>query len=993
VFEGQPAQGTPQHYRRDVGKKQQTEAFDDDSGYRNRDVEVPVAKLLENIRTIQGLYDIQPSTELAKGNGAVNLDVEMETGTGKTYVYIKTMFELNRRYGWSKFIVVVPSIAIREGVKKSFEMLEDHFMDSYGKKARYFVYNSSNLNLLDQFSSDAGLNVMIINTQAFASSLKEGAKNKESRIIYSERDEFASRKPIDVIAANRPIIILDEPQKMGGAATQAALKRFHPLFSLYYSATHKEQHNTVYALDALDAYRQRLVKRIHVKGFEVQNLRGTNKYMYLESIVLSPSQPPMARLEIEVHRETGDPRRVYRTLGVGATLRQETELAEYDGYTISEVVPDRDQRPGYVAFTNGVTLRVGEVRGDINQRNLQRAQIRETIKSHLRKERMLFKRGIKCLSLFFIDEVANYKSYGADGQEIKGDFQKIFEEEYARLVELEYHVYDEDYNAYLRQFTPQQVHNGYFSIDKKGHITNSEVKSGQEFSDDISAYDLILKNKERLLSFEEPTRFIFSHSALREGWDNPNVFQICTLRHSNSTTAKRQEVGRGLRLCVDKNGVRQDYETLGDEVHEVNQLTVIANESYETFAKALQAETRAELRERPEKVTTSLFEGKTYKLEDGAEYRITVVDAAHILAYLNDNGYIDHEGKIQPEYHEAVTNAALKELPATLKPIAPLVTKLVCSVTDPSVLAGMIVEETRTEIPEQRPNNNFDREEFQSLWQEINHQYVYTVHYNSDELIQKSIDAINAKLEVKTMRYVVTTGEQGQDQVDEFDKKTTEMHELKTAVVTGVKYDVVGEIARGATLTRRSVVKILQGINPSKLDKFKVNPEEFIRKVISLIKDEKATMIVEHISYNVVAGTYDSDIFTIAHPDSRRALQSAKHVTDYVVVDSDGERRFAEALDGAKEVVVYAKLPRSFRIPTPVGDYAPDWAIAFDREKVRHVFFIAETKGSMREIELRGVEKGKIACAKKLFDELSSGKVVYHEVASFADLSEWIKKL
>jgi type III restriction enzyme len=492
---------------------------------------------------------------------------------------------------------------------------------------------------------------------------------------------------------------------------------------------------------------------------------------------------------------------------------------------------------------------------------------------------------------------------------------------------------------------------------------------------------LILKNKERLLSFEEPTRFIFSHSALREGWDNPNVFQICTLRHSNSTTAKRQEVGRGLRLCVDKNGVRQDYETLGDEVHEVNQLTVIANESYETFAKALQAETRAELRERPEKVTTSLFEGKTYKLEDGTLYRVTVVDAANIVAYLNANGYIDREGKILPEYHEAVTNAALKELPATLKPIAPLVTKLVCSVTDPSVLAGMIVAEPRTEIPEQRPNKNFDREEFQALWHEINHQYVYTVHYNSDELIQKSVDAINAKLEVKTMRYVVTTGEQGSDQVDEFGKRTTEMHDLETAVVTGVKYDVVGEIARGATLTRRSVVKILQKILPSKLNCFKVNPEEFIRKVVGLIKDEKATMIVEHISYNVVAGEYDSDIFTIAHPDSRRALQSAKHVTDY------------EALDNAQEVVVYAKLPRSFRIPTPVGDYAPDWAIAFDREKVRHIFFIAETKGSLRDMDLRGVEKGKIDCATKLFDELSSGKVVYRKVTSFADLSDWMRKV
>jgi type III restriction enzyme len=988
VFEGQPANNIAMLYRRDLGKKQQKNAFDDDSGYRNREVELSTKQLMENIQTVQGLHDIKPSKGLAKGNGIVNLDVEMETGTGKTYVYIKTMFELNRRFGWSKFIVVVPSIAIREGVAKSFRMLEEHFMEHYGRKARWFIYNSSNLNQLDQFSSDAGLNVMIINTQAFASSLKEGAKNKESRIIYSERDEFASRKPIDVIAANRPIIILDEPQKMGGAATQTALKRFNPLFSLYYSATHKEEHNTVYALDALDAYRQRLVKRIHVKGFEVQNLRGTNGYMYLESIVLSPNRPPQARLEIEVQTKSGDPRRVYKTFDVGTNLRQETELAEYDNYVISEIVPDRDKRPGYVSFTNGKAIKVGEAVGNVNELNLQRAQIRETIKSHFLKERMLFKRGIKCLSLFFIDEVAKYKSYDADGNEKKGVFQKIFEEEYARLVENEYHVFDEEYNEYLRRFRPQQVHNGYFSIDKKGRATDSEVKRGQEFSDDISAYDLILKNKERLLSFEEPTRFIFSHSALREGWDNPNVFQICTLRHSNSITAKRQEVGRGLRICVDKNGTRQDYETLGDDVHEINKLTVIANESYESFAKALQAETRAELRERPEKVTTTLFEGKTYRLEDGSTYRVTIVDAANILAYLSANGYIDNEGKVLPEYHAAVATETLKELPDTLKHIAPLVTKLVCSVTEPSALDGMIVEETRTDIPEQKPNKNFESREFQALWKEINHQYVYTVHYNSDELIEKAINHITAKLEVKRLRYVVTGGTQDAKKVDEFGDKRSETHELKSDVVSTVKYDLVGEIARGATLTRKSVVRILQGISQQKFNDFKSNPEEFIRKVINLIKEQKATMIVEHISYNTVAGKYDSDIFTISHPDSRRALQSAKHVTDYVVCDSNGERDFIKELDAADEVVVYAKLPRSFRIPTPVGDYAPDWAIAFDREKVRHIFFIAETKGSLNEMELRGVEKGKIECAKRLFNEMSTSNVVYHEVASFKDLRD-----
>ncbi len=377
---------------------------------------------------------------------------------------------------------------------------------------------------------------------------------------------------------------MDEPQKMEGDATQAGIKRFNPLFVLNYSATHKTKHDTVYALDALDAYRQQLVKRIPVKGFELKNLRGTSGYMYLDSIELSPKRPPMARIEIETKTASGTIVRKTKTFGTGDSLREESGLAEYEGFTLSEI-----NAKGYVTFLNGVTLRQGEVTGDTNELTMQRVQIRETIKSHFEKERQLFKRGIKCLSLFFIDEVAKYKSYDEEGSEVKGGFQKIFEEEYARLVSEEFHIWDEDYNEYLRRFVPQEVHRGYFSIDKKtNRVIDGKVEKKTGLSDDISAYDLILKNKERLLSFDEPTRFIFSHSALREGWDNPNVFQICTLRHSNSTTAKRQEVGRGLRLCVDKNGVRMDKELLGDDVHEINKLTVIANESYADFTSALQ---------------------------------------------------------------------------------------------------------------------------------------------------------------------------------------------------------------------------------------------------------------------------------------------------------------------------------------------------------------------------------------------------------------------
>lgn len=982
VFRGQPSHALSA-YRIDLGtyKSQRITYEEEETGYSNHRLELDNEALLQNIRSVQNLQDIAPSATLAKGIAPVNLDIEMETGTGKTYVYIKTMFELNKQYGWSKYIIVVPSIAIREGVAKSFRILEEHFMEYYGKKARWFVYDSSNLQQLDSFSSDSGLSVMIINTQAFAASMKEGGRSKESRIIYSKRDEFGSRRPIDVIAANNPIVIMDEPQKMEGDATQAGIRRFNPLFVLNYSATHKTKHDTIYALDALDAYRQKLVKRIQVKGFEVKNLRGTSSYLYLDDIVLSPKQPPMARIEFETKNASGSIVRKTKTFGTGDSLHEESGLAEYDGFTVSEI-----HVSGYVTFLNGVTLRRGEVMGDTNELTMQRVQIRETIKSHFEKERQLFKRGIKCLSLFFIDEVAKYKSYDENGNEVKGVFQKMFEEEYARLINDEFHIWDEDYNEYLRRFTPQEVHRGYFSIDKKtNRVIDGKVEKKTGLSDDISAYDLILKNKERLLSFEEPTRFIFSHSALREGWDNPNVFQICTLRHSNSTTAKRQEVGRGLRICVDRNGIRMDKELLGEDVHEVNRLTVIANESYSDFTNALQRETREVLRERAAKATISYFTGK--QIKSGEEIHIvSESEAGRIIVYLEDNGYIDDDKNITPAYREAVANGTLAPLPQKLQPIAEGVTRLINSIFDPKALDDM-VEPDKSFTPENRLNENFNKAEFQALWKEINHQYVYTVSYDSNELIEKSVLHINAELNVKQLRYIMVEGTQDEKQVMEFGDARSQSHELTDICTSTVRYDLVGNIAKGANLTRRTVVRILQSIKESKLYLFKNNPEEFIRKIIGIIKDQKATMIVESIHYNMTEGKYDSNIFTMKNKvDFDRAYEAKKHITDYVFSDSKKEREFAHELDEANEVVVYAKLPRTFQIPTPVGNYAPDWAIAMLRDGVKHIFFIAETKGTMGSMELRGVEKAKIECAEKLFNSISTANVKYHKVASYQDL-------
>lgn len=985
VFRGQPKRD-PKQYRRDVGESESHLYSDDEeAGYRNADMELTKQQLLDNIRDIQIRNQIVPSTSLSDGHGVVNLDIEMETGTGKTYVYIKTMFELNKQYGWSKFIIVVPSIAIREGVAKSFRMLEDHFMEYYGKKARWFVYNSSNLNQLDQFSQENGISVMIINTQAFAASLKEGGRSKESRIIYSKRDEFGSRRPIDVIAANRPIIIMDEPQKMEGAATQGALAKFKPLFVLNYSATHKTKHDTIYALDAYDAYREQLVKRIQVQGVEVKNLKGTSGYMYIDGMVLSPKRPPEVRIELEVKHKDGSIHREVKKFATGDSLFAATGLAQYEDFVISEINP---RGRGYVTFLNGTTIYCGDVVGDTNEEAMQRVQIRQTIIAHLTKEKELFNRGIKCLSLFFIDEVSHYRKYDDEGNEVKGKFQRIFEEEYARIVNDFISCFDTPYDMYLRRFKPYETHKGYFSIDKKGRSVNSDTKRGSDISDDISAYDLILKNKERLLSFEEPTRFIFSHSALREGWDNPNVFQICTLRHSNSTTAKRQEVGRGLRICVDKNGIRQDKELLGEDVHEINQLTVIANESYTDFTTALQRETREALRDRVTAASQDYFMGKVVTDANGEKHTIDLMDATLILGYLYQSGYVTRDGNLTPKYHADAATNELMILPADspIKNIEDGMQTLIAGIFNPKVLEDM-VEEVSAATPANELNDNFTDKRFQKLWNEINHKYVYTVHYDSKELIEKAIANLRKNLTVTKLQYVMVTGQQDKEKVTEFGNTKSTTRELTDVCTSQVPYDVVGEIAKGARLTRRSVVKILKGIGLKAL-LFRNNPEEFIRNVIKAIREEKATMIVDHITYNPTkAEPYDSTIFV---PERRlninKAIELSKHITPYVAYDSEGERDFANSLQSATEVLIFAKLPRKLKIPTPVGYYAPDWAIVFEEGTVRHIFFVAETKGSLDKMELRGVEKAKTECAKRLFNSISTNTTRYGVVDKFENL-------
>ena len=986
-FVGQP-KSAGVSYRIDPGRgDNQTLLGIGESGFKNSDLAIPIAQVLTNVHGIQLRQNLPLSQGLKASAGCdINLDIEMETGTGKTYCYIKTMFELNKRYGWSKFIVVVPSIAIREGVHKSLEITAEHFLEQYGKRARCFIYNSKQLHNLESFSSDAGINVMVINVQAF------NAKGQDARRIYEELDDFQSRRPIDVISRNQPILILDEPQKMEGAKTMDSLKEFTPLMILRYSATHRQEHTKIYRLDALDAYNQKLVKKIAVRGITVRGLSGTNAYLYLESINISTSKPPEARVELEIQQVSGI-KRVLRKLGKNDNLFDLSDgLEQYRGFVVSDI----NALDNAVSFTNGVVLRAGEATGDVNEAALRRIQIREAVKAHFDKEQTLFHQGIKVLSLFFIDEVAKYRCYNDAGEE-SGEYARIFEEEYLAQLNEVLTLEDTPYNRYLKGIQPAKTHNGYFSIDKKTkRLVNPEAKARGEFAgetDDVDAYDLILKDKERLLSFEEPVRFIFSHSALREGWDNPNVFVICTLKHSDNTISRRQEVGRGLRLSVNQNGDRMDNPAT---VHQVNVLTVVASESYKDFVSALQKDISASLSARPRKADEAYFTGKVLKTPTG-DVPVTPQLAKLIERYLVKNDYTDANDQVTVDYHEAKKEGKLAALPPELAPHAEQVFQLIDTVFSASQLPA-IDDERKAKV---NPlNGNFHKKEFQELWNRINRKAAYTVHFETSELVKKCVTALDKELKVSPLQYTIQRGEQTENttadalkQGEAFRLEETATGSLRASVQSSVKYDLLGKIAEDTQLTRSTISGILQGMNIARFGQYKVNPEDFILKTSRIINEQKATVIVEHLAYNPVEDTHTLEIFTQekSKEDFSKAVRTDRHIYDYVFTDSKNERDFVKDLDTGTEVVVYAKLPRSFFIPTPVGSYNPDWAIAFQQGTVKHVYFIAETKGSMSSMELRKIEECKIDCARKFFTKITSDQVKYDVVDSYSKLMELVK--
>ena len=994
-------------YRVDPGRGKQIapagylQTLSESLGFRNAPCQLSDGQVLANIQAVQRRQNLPLSSALVPSAGCnINLDVEMETGTGKTYCYIKTIFELHKLYGWSKFIIVVPSIAIREGVLKSLAITAEHFTESYGKKIRFFAYNSRQLHHLESFSSDAGINVMVINIQAF------NATGKDNRRIYDELDDFQSRKPIDVISSNHPILILDEPQKMEGKKTLEALSKFKPLMILRYSATHRTTHNKIHRLDALDAYNLKLVKKIAVRGIAVKGLAGTNAYLYLESIEIS-KKAPVALIEMEV-RQGGGIKRIVKRLERGRDLFAESnELDQYKGFVIAQI----DATTDTVEFTNGQVLTAGDATGDITEMTMRRIQIREAIKAHLDKEQALFTQGVKVLSLFFIDEVAKYRDYSQPGE--KGEYARIFEEEYESLKAEILAALPANTNAYcqfLQAIPVERTHNGYFSIDKKSRrlVDPSIVKRGEEagLSDDVDAYDLILKDKESLLSFpsagddaesrkKKEVRFIFSHSALREGWDNPNVFVMCMLKHSDNTISSSQEVGRGLRISVNLHGDRMDNPAT---VHDVNVLTVVASESYKDFVSNLQQEISASLSERPRKADEAYFTGKIITTENGP-VEIAPAIAKQIYKYLLKNDYTDDADHVATAYHEAKANGTLAPLPTELAPHAAQIFGLIDSVFSESGLPTFDNERRTKSNP---LNSNFEKKEFKALWSRINRRAVYRVEFDSVELVQNSISTLNKELHVTPLQYTIQSGVQGDKLTDDKLKNgdaftlissTTEAHAM--SVHSAVTYDLIGKIAENTHLTRKTITEILRGVRPDVFDQFKQNPEHFIAEASRLINEQKATIIIERLSYDSLAESYDMDIFTAGQSkqDFSKAGEKLKnHIYDYAITDSKVEREFVKELDTSAEVVVYAKLPRGFLIPTPVGDYNPDWAISFKEGSVKHIYFVAETKGSMSSMELRAIEKTKIECAQKFFAEvnrkINPEHVQYSVVDSYGKLME-----
>lgn len=941
--------------------------YDSTNGIGNR-LELDEDEILENLQEIQ-LRNGLPQTKSLKA-GKYDFDVEMETGTGKTYVYLRTILELRKNYGFSKFIIVVPSIAIKEGVYKSLEITKEHFQDLFDNTIyNYFIYDSSKLEQVRSFAVSDNVEIMVINIDAFRRSFTDPTKENKANIIHRPNDRLNGMKPIELIQETRPFVIIDEPQSVDTTPkSKEAIKSLNPLCTLRYSATHVEKHNLVYKLDAVDSYNLELVKQIEVAGFETKDYHN-KAYLKLLS-VNNKKSPITARIELDVKDNKGVVKRKPVVVRQGDDLYDKSKGRDvYEGYIVNEIYCEEGNE--YVDFTSkSDILRIGKPIGDVDDLAIKEQQIRKTIEEHLNKELVLNKQGIKVLSLFFIDRVANYRYYDEDGNPQKGIYAELFEKHYTDLIK------NPKYNTLFKDIdldtAAEEVHNGYFSTDRKGVLKDT---SGKTLADE-DAYNLIMKDKERLLSFDTKLRFIFSHSALREGWDNPNVFQICTLNETKSEVKKRQEIGRGLRLAVNQDGERQYG-------FSINTLTVMANESYEDFAEALQKEYETETGIKFGIVESHLFANIPVKQDDGSEKYLGQKASEAIYKQFLDNGYIDEAGKVQDELKIAIKNNDIK-ISEEFEPVKVEITALarkVCSTLN--------IKNNSDKKSIKLNKQVYLDPEFKDLWDRIKYKTTYSVDFDSEKLIDECCKEMQTSLSVSSAKLIYTKAgldiSAGGVVAEESDRYAVGLNNLQENIP-----DIIAYLQNETNLTRKTIVEIL--LKSKTIDLFKKNPQRYMEQVVQIISAKMRHIIVDGIKYTKRGDDeyYAQELFETEELTgylSKNMIESKKSVYEYVVYDSANEESFATSFENNKNIKLYAKLPNWFTIATPLGTYNPDWVVLIEIDGKDKLYFVLETKADIMFDALRPLESAKIKCGRKHFEALGN-EVAFDDIDSFEEFIE-----
>lgn len=924
--------------------------------------------VLKNIRNIQLKNGLAPTEKL---NSSLNFTVEMETGTGKTYVYLRTIFEMNKLYGFTKFIIVVPSIAIKEGVNKSLQMMEEHFRVLYDNTPfDFFTYNSQDLNEVRNFATADSIQIMIINIDAFRKSFSDPSKEDKANIIHRPHDRMTGSRPIEYIQSTNPVVIIDEPQSVDTTSkSKEAIASLNPLCTLRYSATHVDKHHMLYKLDSVDAYEQKLVKQIEVAGIEVKD--GHNK-AYIKLLKVDNKKSPItAQIEMDIRLRGGDIKRQNKTVKSGDDLLDLSGGREvYDGYIIEDIYCEKGNE--YISFTSKPDLvRLGQVIGETDPDEYKRLQIRKTIEEHLNKEMRLRPMGIKVLSLFFLDRVGNYRWYDEDGNAQKGKFALMFEEEYRNAIRKpKYNILFEGVDL---ETAAEGVHNGYFAIDKKKDASGAErlkESSGEgKTVADEGAYQLIMRDKEKLLSFDSKLKFIFSHSALKEGWDNPNVFQICTLNETASTMKKRQEIGRGLRIAVNQSGER---------VHgfEVNTLTVMANESYEKFAEQLQKEIELEEGIKFGVVEKHLFANLVIIDENQNTAPLGFEASGKLWDHLKEKGYIDHKGKVLDTLRSDLKNGTVA-LPEDFEKHASQITNVL-----KKVAGNLNIKNADDKRKVTLKRGVLEGAEFKALWDRIKYKTTFRVEFDTQALIEKCASEIQGNLVVGKARFVYRKAKTEIDRGGvhaESIVESTSVYEARDFELP----DLVTYLQNETNLTRRSIVEIVK--RSGRLAEFKNNPQKFIEQVGAIIKHQMQLFIVDGIKYEKIGDEYfyaqelfeENELYGYL---SKNMLESNKSVYDHVIYDSPVEADFAKSFEVNDEIKVYAKLPDWFKIDTPLGSYNPDWAVLVDVDGKDRLYFVVETKSTLFTDALRPSEQAKIDCGRKHFKAL--GKEVGFTVAN-----------